>query len=441
VLSRPAETLIAFSSMRMNVSLRTGLAAILIGCVLGSSAVVACSSPKGVVLGPSDGGTDVHASSDSAHESKDVSAETGEAEGSDGAVAEAGVIAIPAEAPYLTWTYFETPGALCANGSPAAFALNPAKGSTDLLIFMRAGDICYDYENCIANPTASFLDGYGDAGFQMDLHTLLHSGVFDRSDAANPFRDFNFVYFTYCTGDLHSGNAVTTYVADGGGAMGTIHHVGYVNVGAYLERVVPTFHGVTRVVVSGSSAGGFGAAFNYVRVKKAFPSASIFLIDDSGPYMFVPYLSRAMQDVWKANWGFGPNLPAGCAECDPDSPDGGLANLFLFAAKDPSFRGSLISGLYDQTISNSLDDPPGDPELPCVPHDAGCEFPQALAELNQAFAKAPGEMRAFYVASSDHQWTQNARYATTTVSGVTLESFLGAEIDGGGDGWTSVIAP
>jgi len=358
-----------------------------------------------------------------------------------GAPGDAGAIAIPAAAPYGQWTYFQTPGASCANGTPGGFALNPSSGSTDLMIWMRAGNMCYDYDTCITQQVAAFLNGYDDAGYQMDLHGLLRNGAFDRTQAANPFRAFNFAYIPYCTGDLHSGNQVTTYTAPDGG-MGVIHHVGYANVGAVLQRLVPTFPSVRRVVVTGSSAGGFGAAFNYQRIKAAFPAATVYLVDDSGPYLAEPFDSKALQDAWKANWGFVANLPANCPQGDPDLPDGGTANLFLCAAQDPTFRGALIESLEDSTISNSFAAPPdGDPALPCVPMDAGCEFPGALLQLAQAFAAAPGELRVFYPLTSQHQQTIGPSFYTDAVDGGLLTTFLADELDGGGPGWASEIAP
>jgi hypothetical protein len=352
-----------------------------------------------------------------------------------------GGIAIPAQAPYGQWTPFRTPGAICADGSPSIFAVNPLQGSTDLFLYLRAGDLCDSWENCVRVPQASFLSGYSPTDFSGDVRQLLTGAAFDRSDPNNPFRTFNFVFFTYCTGDLHSGNQVTTYAAPDGGQATAIRHVGYADIGIDLQRIVPTFSGVTRVVVAGSSAGGFGAVFNYVRVKAAFPGVPVYLVDDSGPYLPIPYYTKALEDLWKADWGFAANLPAGCPQCDPDAPDGGLSNLFAYEASDPSFRGCLISGLEDTTISNTLAKPPGDPNLPCSPVDAGCQFPQALIDLDQSFESEPGQMRAFFPQSTNHQWIQNARFTTTSVNGVSLEGFLTQELDGGGPGWVSQIQP
>src|ERR1700683_4943900 len=82
-------------------------------------------------------------------------------------------------------------------------------------------------------------------------------GFFDRTAAANPFKDYSYVYVPYCTGDNFAGANVVQY-----GGM-TAMHVGFRNVSAFLSRIVPTFPAATHVVLAGSSAGGFGAIFNW----------------------------------------------------------------------------------------------------------------------------------------------------------------------------------
>ena len=97
-------------------------------------------------------------------------------------------------------------------------------------------------------------------------------GILDRTNAANPVKDWSFVYVPYCTGDFHGGNNVTTVPGASGPPQ---HFVGYANVGMYLDRLVPTFHNATRILLAGLSAGGFGAVFNYARVAEAFGATPV----------------------------------------------------------------------------------------------------------------------------------------------------------------------
>ena len=80
----------------------------------------------------------------------------------------------------------------------------------------------------------------------------------------------------YCTGDVHAGNNPQ-------GVIDTLkpqQFVGYVNMGLYLKRIVPTFPGMTQVLLTGVSAGGFGALANYVQVAKEFDPIPVSLLDD-----------------------------------------------------------------------------------------------------------------------------------------------------------------
>ena len=118
------------------------------------------------------------------------------------------------------------------------------------------------------------------------------AGVFDRTDAKNPMADWNFVYVPFCTGDVHAGDKTNATVS---GVTGPQQFVGYVNMTRYLARIVPTFPGLTKVLLTGVSAGGFGAAANYPQTARAFGSVPVYDLDDSGPPMEDPYAAKCLQ--------------------------------------------------------------------------------------------------------------------------------------------------
>ena len=80
-----------------------------------------------------------------------------------------------------------------------------------------------------------------------------HTGIFDRADPANPFRKSNFVVFPHCGVDGHTADKESTYPP-----LKPVQQRGYANVTVALQRIVPTFHDATRIVVAGFSAGGIG---------------------------------------------------------------------------------------------------------------------------------------------------------------------------------------
>ncbi len=121
---------------------------------------------------------------------------------------------------------------------------------------------------------ALHLDGFDETTLKATLALFEPGSIFDRDAPGNPYRDHSFAFIPYCTGDFHSGDREAEY---------GIHHVGYRNMGLYLERLVPTFCGASDVTLVGSSAGGFGTVFNYDRVRQAFAPRRVDLVDDAGP--------------------------------------------------------------------------------------------------------------------------------------------------------------
>jgi hypothetical protein len=211
------------------------------------------------------------------------------------------------EAPSDRWTFVAFPGSRCANGTPTGIAINPLADPAGLLVFMQGGGACWDADTCLVNPSSAHLeDNVGRATVLAEAGDL--GGLFDHGNQANPFRDFAYVYMPYCTGDLHAGTSAQAY--DSGSGKVTIEHQGGRNVEQYLERLVATFPDIERVVVTGISAGGFGATFNWWRYQDAFSWARVDVWNDAG-LLVDPADARwqTMVTAWKMV------LPPGCDAC------------------------------------------------------------------------------------------------------------------------------
>lgn len=218
----------------------------------------------------------------------------------------------PAEAisaPNEQWSFVAFPDARCANGTATGLAINPVEDPAGLLIFMQGGGACWDAETCLVTKASVHLeDEVGEATVLAEAGGL--SGLFDHQNQANPFRDYAYVYMSYCTGDLHAGDAAQMY--DAGDGPVTIEHRGGRNVALYLERLVETFPDVPRVVVTGISAGGFGATFNWWRYQQAFPDARVDVWNDAG--LLVDPLDVRWQTMVAAWQMILPPACDGCAE-------------------------------------------------------------------------------------------------------------------------------
>jgi hypothetical protein len=253
----------------------------------------------------------------------------------------------------------------------------------------------------------NFTTGYDETAFKAELVTPNSpsgfdepGGFWDRTAAANPFKDYNWVFVPYCTGDIHAGNNVVTY------GTNTAHFVGYTNLTAYLERLVPTFSKADRVILAGSSAGGFGAAVNWLQTQEAFGSIRVDLIDDSGTPMPPDVLPATNPDMpsQRAAWNLAATLPKGCTECATRAD----ATLGFYNTTYPDHRAALLSYTQDTVLPNFYG-------------ITTAQFTSGLQEEITTYFTPPSPFKYFTNDAMGHVlWTT----PQLTTNSVTLETFL-----------------
>ena len=253
----------------------------------------------------------------------------------------------PITSPMNQWTWIDFPDSSCDDGSPTGIGVYNA-GSPNLLVFMNGGGACWSYLTCYTLNTAVH-GPFGQAQFNMALASVGPGTIFDRNEPRNPFRDWSYVFVPYCTGDVHAGDNVVVYTDTQSGDMKTYHHKGHANVLAYLKRIAPTFPSPKKLVVSGSSAGGYGASMNYADFRRYFPSSEAYLLDDSGPALEAPSIPQGYIDAWYASWNLGEVLGPACGDaCKTDLS----AALTALDKAYPHDRMALLSSEQDATIRN-----------------------------------------------------------------------------------------
>jgi hypothetical protein len=252
----------------------------------------------------------------------------------------------PIEAPAREWTWVDFPETQCANGSATGLGVNLSPGADMAFIYLEGGGACWDYSSCFGVvPTSMHLGGFdGDDFDGLMTSVYLNMALLDRDDPTNPLADAHQVFIPYCTGDVFSGDAVVELAGVLPWERETIHFHGARNMQEYLARLVPTFEGVTRVILSGSSAGGFGAGLAWYAVQEAFGDVRVDVLDDSGPPI------RAADGLWEAwveTWNM--QFPPGCAECAT-----GIESVVDYSRRELMARGryALLSYHTDLVISN-----------------------------------------------------------------------------------------
>lgn len=332
----------------------------------------------------------------------------------------------PIDAPPGKWTWIGVDGAKCRDGSETGFGIRPQTGSDKLVIYLEGGGACFNGTTCGINPGL-----FGSVAFGAWQGSVGNSGIFDADNDENPVKDWNMIYVPYCSGDVHSGNASS---ADVPGALSPKNQdfVGYANIYLYLKRIIPTFPGVSKVLLTGISAGGVGAAYNYDRVAQAFCPTPVILVDDSGPPMADDYLAPCLQARWRELWNWKQTLPADCPECT-SADGGGIVNYVDYmGTKYPQARLALLSSTRDSVISTFF----GFGKNDCQNIDGissavdGNVYAAGLEDLRKNHMKNPGQWSTYYVDSTTHTYLLSGMY-NTTVKGKKLSSWLGDVVNDG----------
>ncbi|MBK7862384.1 MAG: hypothetical protein IPJ65_28000 [Archangiaceae bacterium] len=319
------------------------------------------------------------------------------------------------------WQWQAVAGSQCGSGSTAGFAVNPGT-STDLFLFLQGGGACWNQGTCRPSllrfgpicyyganvclydgaggtqPTASHVaerDPFptdGGGALPGELAQMNAVKALDRAAPDNPFRAATFVYVPYCTGDLHSGNAQRSYayqdVAFGPTGTFTMHFAGAANMDLYLARLKARYPNVTRIWLTGLSAGAFGATFNFDRVARAFPGAEVHLLADSGPFIDFP-----RYPAWRDEWSM--QFPTGCTTCS----DGGFpAVVEHLSTAYPNRRVALLSNDQDAVIRYFMFGGDG-PDQALNPPLGG--FTTGLAALESRYDAHPNA-RYFVVPGAGH---------------------------------------
>jgi len=135
--------------------------------------------------------------------------------------------------------------AVCSRAIDLKNSNKVVPGDSDkLLLYFQGGGACWD----AASTDLQFCTS------TCSPNSL--SGVFDRSNAANPFKDHTIVHVLYCSGDLHAGNVTRPY-SDGKGEP--VEQRGFYNTRASVDWAKANLDAhLSSLVMSGCSAGSLG---------------------------------------------------------------------------------------------------------------------------------------------------------------------------------------
>ncbi len=195
------------------------------------------------------------------------------------------------------------------------------------------------------------------------------------------------------------------------GKSRTVHHTGGLNAQVIVDALHATLPNVSRIWLTGSSAGGYGATLNQHRYADAWPAAAIEILQDSAP--FVDFMGDRYAQ-WTQVWGI--SLPPACAGCSTSFP----AVIDAIAAAYPSTRIGLLTYDEDATVKAFFGYP-------------GSLMPAIDSLLANQYAHPT--THAFVLSGASH--TMLGKYQTLAApDGTTLKSWV-AQWATGDPAWTT----
>jgi len=193
-----------------------------------------------------------------------------------------------------------------------------------------------------ANKVMLFMEGGGaewpGGGFAVALNFPWDIG-FKSFDEENPLHDWSFVYLPYCDNSIHSGDSEAFY----GGRMH--YHHGARQIAAAVTLMLELFPNPEKILVAGSSAGGYGTFIGWGLVKSQYMNTDTYIMNDSGTGFWNPYDPETWEIIKEA-WNI--HIPSDCTKCQGSI----ITYLYeVFMRYDPQVRIGMFSSYRDWIIS------------------------------------------------------------------------------------------
>jgi hypothetical protein len=317
--------------------------------------------------------------------------------------------------------------------------------SKNTMVFFEGGGACWNDLTCSAasnQGAPQFFNPMVPPG--TDPATF--DGIF-RAGAANPVADWSVVYIPYCTADIHGGSTTRTYtnLAHPLLPQGTpipIQHRGFDNFMAVLDWMKKNQGTPKNLLVTGASAGGYGATLNFPWLAKAYPSSHVFVLADASQGVTTPAFDTGPtgRSSWNTQYAaaFGPN-PGALRSADL---------LRAAAASLPDAKVAQFTTAFDSVQIFFYCAMTGELFTP-----AGCSQQTALSWYTQMVGNLLGHASVmpnfrYYVAWGDyHTILRSGLFYTEATAGVAFNDWLAQMLsnrggtDGAGGQWFSVACP
>lgn len=241
--------------------------------------------------------------------------------------------------------HFTDPKFQCVNGGPYVILVHNGTQSDKTILWMEVGDECWPGHPQCGGAIESGVSQEEALNYLVNGLDISPFGPIS-SDPDNPLSQWNYIYLPTCDGSWHFGDAAADYDDDGNPDH---WHNGLRQTSAAVSLMRQLFPDSQKILVFGSSNGGFGTLGATPIVRLAFPDIPLYVLDDSGPGVFNP----DNPDVWpviQQSWNLAPMFPLDCTECTHQ-----LVYLFDWMLRhDSNLKVGLFSSYQDLVVSSVL---------------------------------------------------------------------------------------
>ena len=291
---------------------------------------------------------------------------------------------------------------MCFRGAPYNASLLD-QGSDNLLIYMQGGGACLSLDLSGQTETAT-------------PRGVPKYGVLDTQDKDNPVASWNILYVPYCDGSVFGGDNDYTNPND---KTDPHKYHGVRNFSAALDLAIEHFPNPKKILLAGSSAGGWGTIYHRALVRSHVPRRRAHGLRRRRHRLL------GQLDFVADEWGSAKrSRPPSCKECQTDANMSPYVKYLL--EHDPGMVVGDFSAWEDAVIMQFT-----------FMSDA-MQFRMTLQSETDIPAKAfPKRYKRFFINGSMHTTLLNA-FHTTQVNGVTVSEWLGMMIDRDPD-WTELM--
>lgn len=303
---------------------------------------------------------------------------------------------------------------ICSDGTPYSYLEMKANPRKLVLEFMGGG-ACWNDLTCGAGSKTYIPNLTGASSAQ------LSGGIYDKSNATNPVKDWSHVFVPYCTADVHLGNNVKTYQGK------TVYHKGAVNARAVLNDVFQKYPELDQILVTGCSAGSYGSIMATPYMLRQYPNARVVQLGDAG----LGVAPASFGQVGFANWNASGAIPDWMESLAAVRNDvSQLTVAGLYNAIGTSYPKALLSQVTSSTDTTQIGFYSLMKGIVQPDQKVAVEWMTgALTQLKTLAATTPN-FSAYVYGGQDHCVINRAGFYTTTVGGVKLTDWLNTALNG-----------